>query len=123
MSTFTYKPAKSEKDHNLLYNVISMEITDSLFSSDKTETLPGYFKSTIDGMVRNFSGKLLSETIIEINGFPGREIKIDFQNGKYMVKVRFYMVKNKSYMIEKLTDTKKDLNKPIDRFMDSFKLI
>jgi hypothetical protein len=67
-------------------------------------------------------GKLLSEKIIQINGFPGREARIDFRDGLAVITMRAYLVKNKMYILQTITETKKDFNKSIGKFMDSFKL-
>jgi len=122
MYTFMYDASENKKDENLTYGVLSTEYPDSIVNSDRTDLLPAYFRNGIDGSVKNVQGKLLSEKTIELNGFPGREIKIDYKEGLAVIKMRLYLVKNKMYIIQTITMTKNEFNKSIDRFMDSFKL-
>jgi len=123
MKIFMYDASKTGKDDNMVYGLIYTEYPDSLINSDFASQLPVFFRNAIDGSVKNVAGKLLSVTEIAINGFPGREIKIDFGNGMAIIKMRFYLVKNKMYIIQTITETGKISNKSIDRFMDSFKLV
>jgi hypothetical protein len=41
----------------------------------------------------------------------------------YIMKMRFYLVRNKMYIIQTITDIKKTDNKSAERFMGSFRLI
>jgi hypothetical protein len=123
MNMFVYDASKSKTDENLVYLVNFTEYPDSLINSDMKDKMPAFFRNSIDGAVTNVHGKLLSEKDIEKRGFPGREIRVDFKDGLAVIKMRIYLVKNKMYLIEVITETKKDFNKSIDRFMDSFDLL
>jgi hypothetical protein len=122
MNIYTYDASKSGNDDNLLYGFIFTDYPDSLISSDKKEILSDFFRNSIAGSVNNVKGKLLSEKNIEINGFPGREIKVDYREGMAIIKTRIYLVKNRLYIIQTITETRNGSNKSIDKFMDSFRL-
>lgn len=96
---------------------------DSLINSDKKEILADVFKNAVNGAVETAHGKLLNEMIIEFKGYPGREIRIDFQNGTAVITMRLYLIKNKMYMLETITVTDKDFNTSIKKFMNSFDLL
>jgi len=49
-------------------------------------------------------------------------VRIDFKDGLAVIRMRYYLVKNRLFMLQIFTETKKEQNKSIDRFMDSFKL-
>jgi len=117
-----YQVPDSIKDENLIYGLIETEYPDSVINSDKKEILDNFFRNSIDGSINNVHGKLLTETKIQIDTFPGREIRVDFREGLAVIKMRFYLVKNKMYFLQTITDTKKDFNKSINKFMDSFTL-
>ncbi|MFN6946338.1 MAG: hypothetical protein ACK4ND_15425 [Cytophagaceae bacterium] len=123
MNIFIHDASKDGKDDNLIYMVNYTEYPDTLIHSDKTEILSDFFRNSIDGAVRNVHGKLLSEKVIQIGEYPGREIKIDFRDGMAVIRMRIYLVKNQMYLLQTITETKKDFNKSITRFMDSFELI
>jgi len=118
-----YEVPETETEDNLAYIVNKTEYPDSIVNSDKKDILVGFFRNSIDGAVKNVQGKLLSETKIELSGYPGREIRIDFQNGLAVIKMRLYLVKNKMFLLETISETKKGFNKSIDKFMNSFELI
>jgi len=122
MDIHQYEVPKLVIDDNLTYGLIESEYPDSLINSDKKDILERFFRGSLDGAVNNVHGKLLSEKPIEIDGFPGREARIDFRNGLAVVTMREYLVKNKLYILQTITETKKDLNKSIAKFMGSFKL-
>ncbi len=123
MKIFLYDASQAGTDDNLVYMATYIEYPDTLISSEQTDKISAIFRGAIDGMVNNVSGKLLSESEITLNGFPGKEVKIDFRNGLAIFKVRFYLIKHKMYIIQTITETGKFPNKSVDRFLDSFKLI
>ena len=71
-------------------------------------------------MVKNVSGKLLSESKIDLENYPGREFKIDFKDGLAIIKTRIYLVDTTVYFLQTITKTEKENNKLIDKFMNSF---
>jgi hypothetical protein len=117
-----YAVPENETEDNLAYLVNETEYPDSVINSDKKDLLENFFRHSIDGAVNNVQGKLLSEKVIELNKFPGREIRADYQNGLAVITMRLYLVRNKLFLTETITDTKKDFNKSISKFMDSFEL-
>jgi len=110
-------------DDNLVYSVICTEYPASIFQNATEETFKVFFRNSVDGAVNNVHGALLSELIIQYDGYPGREIKIDFREGLAVITMRMYLVGNRMYIIQTITETNKDFNTSIGRFMDSFKLI
>lgn len=99
------------------------EYPDSIINSNKKELLDNFFSGSIQGIVKNVHGELLSETIIELNGYPGREIRASIRDGLIVMKVRMYLVQNKMYMLQVLTPAKNDFNTSINKFLNSFELM
>lgn len=106
-----------------LYGISYTEYPGSFISSDKKEMLPDYFKAAVNGAVNNMSGELLSESVIEIDGYPGREIKAAIKNGGYHMTMRMYLVKNKFYSLQVLSLRKAIDEEATKNFFDSFELI
>ena len=50
-------------------------------------------------------------------------VKIDFNGGRAFIQMRLYLVENKMYLLQTITEAEKDNNKSVGRFMDSFALI
>jgi hypothetical protein len=122
LNLFLYEGANDPTDENYVYGVNYTEYPDSLFVNIDSTTMSNFFRGSIDGMVGNVKGELLSEKTIELKGFPGREVKASLMNGTAIIKARLYLIRNKMYMIETITDTKKDSNQSIDKFFNSFQL-
>lgn len=116
-----YNASKDTTDANLTYGVLTTEYPDTLVHSDKKEILSNFFRSATDGAVKNVNGKLISEKEIELDGFPGRDIKIDLK-GFAVMRMKAFLVKNKLYMLQTITKTEKDGNQSVEKFMNSFKL-
>ncbi len=121
VNIFSYNALNGGED-NLAYVLTETEYPDSLINSDNKDKLDAFFKNSIDGIVNNFHGKLLSESKTEIEGFPGRQVKLDVQQGKSVINIRFYLVKNRMYMLETITAVDKDHNSSINKFMNSFEI-
>ena len=121
MDILMYDASKVDAgDSNFVYMVITTDYPDSVFNSDRPANLPTFFKNCIDGAVKNVNGKLLSEKEIAMDGFPGREITVDFRNGLAIIKARCYLVRSKLCMIQTITKSANYPNAAMDRFMGSF---
>lgn len=121
MHLYMYNASIDETDENLIYSVGSSEYPKQHIDAHiKQYNLSAFFKNSIDGMVKNVSGKLLSESKINLENYPGREFKIDFKDGLAIIKTRIYLVDTTVYFIQTITKTEKENNKLIDKFMNSF---
>lgn len=124
MSINMYDASKSDKkDDNYVYMTNSTVYPADKISSDKKDNLADVFRGAIDGAVKNVDGKLISEKEIELSGYPGREFKVDFQNGLAVISARCYLVKNRMYIAQVITETKKHPNASMDKFFNSFRIV
>ncbi|MDP4283190.1 MAG: hypothetical protein Q8891_02110 [Bacteroidota bacterium] len=122
VNIYSYQAAANVSDDNLAYILTETEYPDSVINSDDEDKLDIFFKNSIDGIVNNFHGTLLSQSKTAIDGFPGRQVKLDLQQGKAVMNIRFYLVKNRMYILEIITNTNKDGNAAIEKFMNSFEI-
>ena len=80
-----------------------------------------------DGAVSNVHGKLISELIITLDNYPGREIKVEIPNGKHILISRIYLVRNRLYSISLITHKNNifttELYDKAHKFFDSFQLM
>ncbi len=118
---FMYQPAQG-KDDNLIYSVSYSDMPAEYIHSDSTAMLKTFFDNTRDGAIKNIQGKLLSETIIDHKGYPGREQRVDFKDGMAIIKFRYYLIKNRLYTMQVITASEKSFNTSINKFLDSFSL-
>ena len=115
--------SNKDEDQNMIYLSSFAQYPDSLVHSDRKEQLAGFFKETLDGLVSSIDGKILSKEDVKIDSYPGKEVKINFQDGMAIIRIRVYLVENKVYMLQVITKIEKDSNESISKFMDSFSLI
>ncbi len=115
--------SKKEEDSNLIYLSSYAQYPDTLVHSDRKEQLAGFFKETIDGLVSSIDGKRLDEKMVQLGEYQGKEVKINFQDGMAIIRIRVYLVENRVYMLQVVTKTENDSNESISRFMNSFALI
>jgi len=121
---YIYDATKSRTDDNLIYSATYAELQSADTITTDFKRTDALFKKAVKGAVKGLNGKLLSENTIYLNGgIPGREIRIDFKHGLAIVKMRIYVVKNKMYLIQIITETKKQYNLSVTRFMNSFQLL
>ena len=122
LNTFMYEPSQAGDD-NLVYGIMLTKYPDSLIKSNDTVFTKTVFRNVIDGAAVKAGGKLLSEKEIALDGYPGREVRIDYQNGVAVIKMRMYMAKSTMYLIQTIAEPKKENNKSEVRFLNSFKLV
>jgi hypothetical protein len=119
---YMYQPPQGEDD-NVAYAVSFMDYPADKISSDSTALVKDFFDKAREGSLKAIQGKLLTETIIDYKGYPGREQRVDFRDGMAIIKYRHYLVNSRLYTLQVITPTKMNFNKSINRFMDSFKLV
>jgi hypothetical protein len=73
-----------------------------------------------DGAVANVYGKLLSETILSLDGYPGRQINVGV--GDNGIKARIYLVNNRLYNVMVSGPGQKLTTKTVGDVLESFKL-
>jgi|GEM_PF-716530 len=123
LNLLIYDASNTGTDENLVYGLTYSDYPPEAVNSETSENLNNFFRGSIDGAVQNVQGKLLSERKIQIDQYPGREIKIDYQDGKAIIRMRFYLVESRMYILQTITETAKDNNLFISRFLESFQLI
>jgi hypothetical protein len=76
-----------------------------------------------DGEAANVRGALLSEQIISLDDYPGRELKIDTLDGKVTLRSRIFLVNNRLYqVVAVIPKDHPTSDKNIDKFLESFTL-
>ena len=109
-----YEAQNSELEENMVYGLAFMDYPKDFLPLNQTEK--------IQNSVFNVHGILTSEKIINLKKFPGREIRVSFNEGKGVINSRFYLIGSRMVMLQVITDQRKDFNKSINEFLDSFKL-
>ena len=109
-------------DGQYLYAVMTSVYPDSLINSDKTEMHEKFFRGSIDGAVNNVQGKILSEKIVSLKGYPGRQIAIDYGSGMAVISMTMYLVHNEMIFLQTISKPGEQENAAAAKFYGSFKL-
>jgi hypothetical protein len=117
-----YEVPNDIDDGNHTFGMIESAYPADVISSDKKELLDKFFRGAVDGSAKNINGRLLTESRIQLNGYPGRQFKVDYQDGLAIVTMRCYLVKNVLYMLQVISEGKRDDNPANKKFLDSFML-
>ena len=113
----------NSKDENLTYMVNYIKYPIGKVNSNNIQQLSSIHRNSIDTAVLNTNGKLMSEKIVMITGYKGRDIKVLLPKNNVLMSMRLVLVKNKMYMIQVFSKKNKEFNKSISRFINSFDLI
>jgi len=124
LNNHSYEVPDSTEDDNLVYLLSETEFSDSntINSKNGKAVVDKFFRGSVDGAVNSVHGKLLTEEVIQLDGYPGRKFRVDVKDGVAVMTMRSYLVRNKLYMLQVITETKKDFNKSMEKFMSSFTL-
>ncbi len=115
-----YEVPNNIDDGNHVFMLAESTYPADVISSDKKELLNKFFRGTVDGAVKNINGKLLTESNIQLNGYPGRQFKVDYYDGVAIITMRCYLAKNVLYMLQVISEAKRDDNPSNKKFLDSF---
>ncbi|MEJ6792676.1 MAG: hypothetical protein QNK89_08120 [Lacinutrix sp.] len=70
-------------DHNIVYSVIRLDYPESQFKDADDEYNTNVLDGAVSGAVKNINGTLIFDNKIRLNGYPGRSIKIEVNEGLF----------------------------------------
>jgi len=76
-----------------------------------------------DGGVASSRGHLISELIISLDGYPGRDIRIALPTIRAVMRFRIYLVRQRLYQLAVVTSKDEASSQDIGQFLDSFRLL
>lgn len=93
--------------------------------SNNKELMPQFFEGVVNGAVQNVNGKLVSNNVIEAEGFPGRDVVIEIGHNeaeKAHIRMKIYLVENQMIMLQTVTPPNASMCKDATTFFASFVL-
>lgn len=112
----------TEEGEGMLYIVSTLQFPLGIANSSMAKNLDDFFRYTIDYELNTLPGKLLSEKKIELDGFEGRAITIDYQDSLILVTMNIYFIGDRIYTLQTGSRFDKDKSLQINRFFNSFKV-
>jgi hypothetical protein len=114
---------KGHHIYKLEHNGITYTVSNSVF--EKAPTQPEEIKQTLDFardlLVTLSSGKLLVDKDISLDGFPGRQIRVE--KGKKVWTLRAYVVKTRMYQLMTTEQKGKEQSAEAEKFFQSFAFV
>lgn len=120
--TFFHQTKESNAD-NVLYMLSYVDYPDGAIHSDSTELLKDFFAETIDAAVKAVKGELIYSNDWKYKDYPGKVWRIDYLDGKALVKTKAFVVRNRYYTMQTIAKKEHSVNFSADKFLDSFQLI
>ena len=111
-----------EKDSNYVYELLKTDYASDDLMNPSKEITESLFKGVISSSLKRVNGKLLSEKQIGINGYPGTEFRISFDNDTRLITLKSYLAKSIVYGVETVAMTEKEINSNADKFFKSFNI-
>ncbi|WP_299116961.1 hypothetical protein [uncultured Winogradskyella sp.] len=108
-------------DYNAVYSVIRSDYPEEQFKDVDSDYTDSILDGAVEGAVSNVKGTLLYDKRIVLNGYPGREIKIEISVG--YIYVNAYLVDNVMFITQVVCLIDNDNNESIKRFLNSFDIL
>lgn len=106
------------KSENHDYSVIYVDYPHFMVEEQTPEEL---LDGSSYGTIMDTRGKLMKETVIDLQGNPGRELKIAGPEKEY-IRARLFLVSNRLYQIRVISKAPHTADKNVETMFDSFKL-
>ena len=124
LNYITFLHQSEEKDaENLVYMISYCDYPEYSIHSDSTELVKDFFETTVETAVESVDGELRYASEITLDDYPGRLWRVDYNEGKALIKTKSFLVKNRYYSIQVITLKDKSMNLEVDKFLDSFGLL
>ncbi len=121
--TFFHQNPKEEQGDNIMYMLSYCDYPSGGMHSDSTALLNEFFAATMEQAAKSVIGKVMYNDEIWLGDYPGRFFRIDYLDGKAVIKTQAFLVENRYYTIQTVTIAQKSLNRSTDYFFESFKVI
>jgi hypothetical protein len=112
-----------EAADNLFYMVSYCDYPASMVFADSVGLTEEFFQSTIETAAETVKGTVAYTSDIQLDKYPGKQWRIDYLEGKAVIKNRAYLVGSRYYSLQTIAFKEKSLNADGIRFFDSFRLL
>ena len=108
---------------NLFYMVSYCDYPASVVFADSVGLAEELFQTTIESAAEAMKGSVAYSSDIQLDKYPGKQWRIDYLDGKAVIKNRAYLVGNRFYSLQTISFKEKSLNSDGTKFFDSFRLL
>ncbi len=123
MAYHTFFLQTQEKDaDNLFYMVSYCDYPAGIIFTDSVGLVEEFFQSTMETATESVNGKILYSSDIQLGKYPGKYWRIDYLDGKAVIKTKAYLAGNRFYSVQTISYQEKNINAAGDQFFDSFRI-
>ena len=116
-----YLQMARDKNMGMEFGVSYFKMPEILKNRMQNDGVSVFFDNTINGMLQDGGGKLVSKQSVKFKNYPGCECEIRTSNDKY-IKVKLFIAKDMSYQIIANCSPESRNHKKIRDFFNSFEL-
>lgn len=114
--------AKPNDDDNLSYEVYYLDYPNTIADTLSKKGIYSLFENSQKSFIKSDKVQSVGTSNHEILGYTGREYRWLDNETNILSRVRFYMVKNRMYILIVRTKQENNFNKKINQFFDSFEI-
>lgn len=112
-----------KKEENYVYMLSYCDYPEFTVHSDSLDLLQAFFDTTVESAVSSVRGNLMYSTDTDLDDYPGKLWRIDYLNGRGIIKTKAVVVDNRYYAVQTVTRKGRAINQASDAFLDSFRLL
>lgn len=106
---------------NAYYGIIRSDYPEEQFANLSKEEIKSVLDGAVNGAVTNVNGTLIADETINLNGYPGRKIRIKVEGG--ILFMNTYLVKNTMYVTQVISEDGKEYPDKTNKFMNAFDIL
>ena len=118
-----YFQTDEKSEENYVYMLSYCDYPPYTIHSDSSDLLLDFFETTVETAVSSVRGELMYSTDTDLNDYPGKLWRIDYLNGRAIIKTKALVVKSRYYAVQTVTKKGMGVNQSADVFLDSFRLL
>ncbi len=107
---------------NAVYMISYCDYPAGSLHHDSTELVRDFFKATVEESAFSVAGNVSWSNEIRLGQYPGIFWRVDYKDGRAVIKTRAYVVRNRYYTIQAVMRKERSLNAAADKFLESFRL-
>jgi hypothetical protein len=119
----TFYQDQQPEGENKVYMVTWFDYPAGVMHHDSTELVQALFDETVEAAAFSVAGNVRWSTDISYGLYPGRMWRVDYKDGRGVIKTKALFVRNRYYAIQVVTRKERALNYDADKFIDSFRLM
>lgn len=112
-------------DNNLSYEASFVVYPAEMISSTiiTMKQTDQFLHHTIENLAREHGSSIISEETVAYGLYPGKEVRLDYNDGMAEIKLRLYLIGNTLYTLKVTSVSQNTNNKDREYFLNSFQLL